>query len=80
MKKGYRIISNGDSYKIQRFCSWFKGIFKFTKTYNTSYHSHDRAVEEVKSMRTIKENIKNSRAYEKERKSKPWELITTFFD
>jgi len=73
MKKRYRIISNGNQYKIQRFYSWFRGVFKFTKTYDNSYLKYIDAEIEMNSM-------KKARKFYKEQKKKAWKVTKTFFD
>ena len=80
MKRGYRIISNENSYKIQKFYSMFFGILSITKTYKAFYFDYNEAVEKVESMKTIEKNIRNNRAYGKKIKSKPWKIIKTFLD
>jgi hypothetical protein len=80
MKKGYRIISNGEHYKIQRFYSFLGGILTVKKTYDGFYLIYSDAEKETNRIKTERENIKRNRKLTREKESGPWNVLKIFFD
>jgi len=78
--KGYKIISNGTFYKVQKFCSFFYGVFKFTKTYNDPYLNYHDAEIRIRLLKVQKKNAETARKRTKEIKERPWKVVKTFLD
>jgi len=80
MKEGYRIISNGENYRIQKFYSFLKGIFVFTKTFSALYTNYPYVEEVVEEIKKSAEVRKNEKKHIKEMKKRPWTVVKTIAD
>lgn len=80
MKKGYKIISNGEQYKVQRFYSFLGATFSLTKTCDGLHRRYLDAKRRIDWLKEERESIEKAKKRRREMRKKSWSVIKIFFD